>query len=198
MRSTAAFLFDRRFTHWALMSPATTGKDVGHAHRRVRRSGARAQRITRHGRFFDVRFGEARGGRHSCTTTHKSFGPDPVSRATLDELLELARWAPNHHRTNPWRFRVIGPETLEQRKEAAGPQKPRSSTRADARRGLGGLERRPRAGRGRHLRDAAAIYASLLAAQRAWARAIGDAGPFCAPEPDASRSDCPTASASWA
>jgi nitroreductase len=52
--------------------------------------------------------------------THKSFGPDPVQRETLDELLELARWAPNHHRTNPWRFRVVGPETLARLKEAAG------------------------------------------------------------------------------
>jgi nitroreductase len=53
--------------------------------------------------------------------THKSFGPDPVPRETLDELFELARWAPNHHRTNPWRFRVLGPETFERLKEAAGP-----------------------------------------------------------------------------
>jgi nitroreductase len=53
--------------------------------------------------------------------THKSFGPDPVPTAVVDELLELARWAPNHHRTNPWRFRVLGPETLERLKEAAGP-----------------------------------------------------------------------------
>ena len=45
--------------------------------------------------------------------THKSFGPEPVPADTLDELLELARWAPNHHRTNPWRFRVLGPETLD-------------------------------------------------------------------------------------
>jgi nitroreductase len=53
--------------------------------------------------------------------THKSFGPDPLPRETLDELLELAQWAPNHHRTNPWRFRVLGPATLERLKEAAGP-----------------------------------------------------------------------------
>jgi nitroreductase len=53
--------------------------------------------------------------------THKSFGRDPVPAATIDELLELARWAPNHHRTNPWRFRVLGPETLARLKEAAGP-----------------------------------------------------------------------------
>jgi nitroreductase len=53
--------------------------------------------------------------------THKSFGPDPVAPDVVDELLELARWAPNHHRTNPWRFRVVGPETLTRLKEAAGP-----------------------------------------------------------------------------
>ncbi len=53
--------------------------------------------------------------------THKSFGPDPVPPATLEELFELARWAPNHHRTSPWRFRVLGPETLARLKEAAGP-----------------------------------------------------------------------------
>jgi nitroreductase len=53
--------------------------------------------------------------------THKSFGPDAVPRETLDELFELARWAPNHHRTNPWRFRVLGPETLARLEEAAGP-----------------------------------------------------------------------------
>jgi len=44
--------------------------------------------------------------------THKSFAAEPLARETLDELLDLARWAPNHHRTNPWRFRVLGPETL--------------------------------------------------------------------------------------
>ena len=45
--------------------------------------------------------------------THKVYGPEPVDRATLDELFELARWAPNHNLTNPWRFRVLGPEALE-------------------------------------------------------------------------------------
>ena len=52
--------------------------------------------------------------------THKSFGPDPVPADVLAELVELARWAPNHHRTNPWRFRVVGPESLERLKTAAG------------------------------------------------------------------------------
>ena len=53
--------------------------------------------------------------------THKAFRPEPVPRETLDELFELARWAPNHHLTNPWRFRVVGPEALERLKQAAGP-----------------------------------------------------------------------------
>jgi nitroreductase len=52
--------------------------------------------------------------------THKAFGAEPVPRKTLDELFELARWAPNHNLTNPWRFRVVGPESLARLKEAAG------------------------------------------------------------------------------
>ena len=52
--------------------------------------------------------------------THKVYGSEPVSRETLDELFELARWAPNHNLTNPWRFRVVGPESLGRLKEAAG------------------------------------------------------------------------------
>jgi nitroreductase len=52
--------------------------------------------------------------------THKAYRPEPVDRETLDELLELARWAPNHNLTNPWRFRVLGPRSLERLKEAAG------------------------------------------------------------------------------
>ena len=54
--------------------------------------------------------------------THKAYGAEPVDRATLDELFELARWAPNHNLTNPWRFRVLGPEALGRLKEAAGPE----------------------------------------------------------------------------
>jgi nitroreductase len=52
--------------------------------------------------------------------THKAFGPEPVPRATLMELFDLARLAPNHHLTQPWRFRVLGPVTLERLKEVAG------------------------------------------------------------------------------
>jgi nitroreductase len=54
--------------------------------------------------------------------THKAFEPEPLPRETVEELLELARWAPNHHLTAPWRFRVVGPRSLERLKEAAGPE----------------------------------------------------------------------------
>ncbi len=52
--------------------------------------------------------------------THKAYGSEPVDRETLAELLDLGRWAPNHHLTNPWRFRVVGPAALDRLKEAAG------------------------------------------------------------------------------
>ena len=54
--------------------------------------------------------------------TVKAFGSEPVPRETVEELLELARWAPNHHLTEPWRFRVLGPESLARLKTAAGPE----------------------------------------------------------------------------
>jgi nitroreductase len=54
--------------------------------------------------------------------THKAFAPEPVPDALLDELLDLARWVPNHHLTNPWRFRVLGPQSLARLKLAAGPE----------------------------------------------------------------------------
>jgi nitroreductase len=54
--------------------------------------------------------------------TIKAYDPAPVEREVLDELFELARWAPNHNLTNPWRFRVLGPAALDRLKEAAGPE----------------------------------------------------------------------------
>src|SRR3954469_16345327 len=54
--------------------------------------------------------------------THKPYGAAPVDRAHIEELFELARWAPNHHLTQPWRFRVVGPRALERLKAAAGPE----------------------------------------------------------------------------
>jgi nitroreductase len=54
--------------------------------------------------------------------THKAFLPEPLPRQQLEELLELASWAPNHNLTAPWRFRVVGPAALERLKRAAGPE----------------------------------------------------------------------------
>jgi nitroreductase len=62
--------------------------------------------------------------------THKAFGPKPVERKTLDELFELARWAPNHHGTNPWRFRVLGRGALARLKQAAGRERAAKLDRA--------------------------------------------------------------------
>jgi nitroreductase len=54
--------------------------------------------------------------------THKAFAPEPLPRPQLEELLELASWAPNHNLTVPWRFRVVGPRALRRLKDVAGPE----------------------------------------------------------------------------
>jgi nitroreductase len=63
--------------------------------------------------------------------THKAFGSRPVEAAVLRELFDLARWAPNHHLTNPWRFRVLGPDARERLKRAAEEAKPGSGGKLD-------------------------------------------------------------------
>lgn len=62
--------------------------------------------------------------------THKEFGPEPVGRETLLELLDTARLAPNHHLTQPWRFRVLGPEALAALQACAGESEARKLERA--------------------------------------------------------------------
>jgi len=37
----------------------------------------------------------------------KQVRPDPVPRELIEQLLEAAIWAPNHHLTQPWRFFVL-------------------------------------------------------------------------------------------
>ena len=37
----------------------------------------------------------------------------PVPEALVNEAIELATWAPNHHVTEPWRFILPGPATVE-------------------------------------------------------------------------------------
>jgi nitroreductase len=52
--------------------------------------------------------------------THKQYGAAPLDEAVLRDLLDLARYAPNHHLTQPWRFRALGPETRARIEAAAG------------------------------------------------------------------------------
>jgi nitroreductase len=61
--------------------------------------------------------------------THKAFGAEPVGRRTLLELFELARWAPNHHLTNPWRFRVLGQKARDLLAREAELEKPGSASK---------------------------------------------------------------------
>jgi len=63
--------------------------------------------------------------------THKAYGRQPVDRELLLELFELARWAPNHHLTNPWRFRVLGPRAHALLAEAAERESPGSARKLD-------------------------------------------------------------------
>lgn len=56
--------------------------------------------------------------------THKAYGRREVDPATIAQLVELARWAPNHNLTNPWRFRVIGPRARARLMELAEAEKP--------------------------------------------------------------------------
>jgi nitroreductase len=63
--------------------------------------------------------------------THKAFGSQPVDRATLLELFELARWAPNHRLTNPWRFRVLGERSRSQLARVAELAVPGSARKLD-------------------------------------------------------------------
>jgi nitroreductase len=52
--------------------------------------------------------------------TLKGFKPDPIDPAVIDELLDLAVYAPNHHATEPWRFIVVGPVTIARLVDATG------------------------------------------------------------------------------
>jgi nitroreductase len=63
--------------------------------------------------------------------THKAFDSEPIAPEVLEKLFELARWAPNHHLTNPWRFRVLGPLTLARLKEIAEASSPGSAGKLD-------------------------------------------------------------------
>ncbi|MGD2168158.1 MAG: nitroreductase family protein, partial [Gammaproteobacteria bacterium] len=41
------------------------------------------------------------------------FEPEPVGEQALRQAIEVARWAPNHRLTEPWKFYIVSPETKE-------------------------------------------------------------------------------------
>src|SRR4051794_31771132 len=55
--------------------------------------------------------------------TLKAFADEPVEPAVVRELLALAVHAPNHPRTEPWRFVVLGRETIARLAEDTGDPK---------------------------------------------------------------------------
>ena len=61
--------------------------------------------------------------------THKAFAAQPLDAAVLEQLFELASWAPNHHLTNPWRFRVLGERTRERLMQLADAEQPGSAVK---------------------------------------------------------------------
>ena len=44
--------------------------------------------------------------------TVKLFLQTPVDRQVIFDAIEVARWAPNHHVTEPWHFYVLGDEAM--------------------------------------------------------------------------------------
>jgi nitroreductase len=44
--------------------------------------------------------------------TTKLFLKQAVSKRLILEAIEVARWAPNHHLTEPWHFYLLGPEKV--------------------------------------------------------------------------------------
>jgi len=55
-------------------------------------------------------FGEVLRGRR----TIELFLQTPLPDALIREAIEAATWAPNHHVTEPWRFYLLGQETIDQ------------------------------------------------------------------------------------
>ncbi len=65
--------------------------------------------------------------------TTKLFEQRELDPAVVRELVELAVWAPNHHLTAPWRFRLIGPDATARLLAIAPPEKRMKLVRAPTR-----------------------------------------------------------------
>ena len=44
----------------------------------------------------------------------------PIERAVIEEILENANWAPNHRKTEPWRFKVFQGDALQRLSDYLG------------------------------------------------------------------------------
>jgi nitroreductase len=44
--------------------------------------------------------------------TIHDFRPEPVPVEKIRKAIDVARWAPNHHLTEPWHFYLLGPDTI--------------------------------------------------------------------------------------
>ena len=44
--------------------------------------------------------------------TVKLYLQTPVERQLVRDAIEVARWAPNHHLTEPWHFYILGEQTI--------------------------------------------------------------------------------------
>jgi nitroreductase len=97
--------------------------------------------------------------------THKQYGPEPVGEAVVRELVELARQAPNHKLTSPWRFRLLGPETRAQLDGVVGEKEAAKLRRAPTLVLVTAVPSEdPVLAEEDRLATAAAVYALLLAA----------------------------------
>lgn len=45
------------------------------------------------------------------------YEPDSVDVSVLLDAIEVARWAPNHRLTEPWKFYLLGPETVKRARD---------------------------------------------------------------------------------
>ena len=96
--------------------------------------------------------------------TVKAYSDEAVAPELVRELIALAVFAPNHHRTEPWRFVVLGPATVARLAEATGDPKLLRSRTAVV---VGQLvDADPAVAEEDYAACVCAIYALMLAARR--------------------------------
>lgn len=65
-------------------------------------------------------------------TSIKNFGERPIRPQEIEQLLELAVWAPNHRMTEPWGFLVLGERAKAAYAEVLGGRKARNANTEEA------------------------------------------------------------------